>query len=289
MKHPTLLPVWFTPAMVADSASYSPSAAKPRPVVERWLALGLPIHLETPEPVDEATLGLAHDPDYVADVLAGRRANGFNNRSIEVARSLPFTTGAMLAAARSALQSRRAACAPCSGFHHARWDSPSGYCTFNGLAVTALALLRDGAARRVGILDCDYHYGDGTDAILERVPQAASIVHFTAGERYHSASQARALLAALPRELRRMADAGCDVVLYQAGADPHVDDPLGGLLTTAQLAERDRLVFVEARRLGLPVAWNLAGGYQRDADGSIEPVLQIHENTMRACIEAWAE
>jgi acetoin utilization deacetylase AcuC-like enzyme len=35
--------------------------------------------------------------------------------------------------------------------------------------------------------------------------------------------------------------ADCEVLLYQAGADPHINDPLGGWLTTAQLRERDRI------------------------------------------------
>ena len=30
---------------------------------------------------------------------------------------------------------------------------------------------------------------------------------------------------------------------------------------------------------GIPIAWNLAGGYQRDAEGSISPVLDIHRTT----------
>lgn len=288
MNHSNPVPVRFAPSMVAVAESFSPSAAKPAAVVERWLALGLPIRVEAPPPVDAATLALAHDPVYVAGVLACRRPNGFGNRSADVARSLPFTTGAMLAAARDALASGEVACAPCSGFHHARWDAPAGFCTFNGLVVTALRLLREGAARRVGILDCDYHYGDGTDAILALLPEADSIVHFTAGEEHHSPGQARALLAALPGHVQRMAAAGCDVILYQAGADPHVDDPLGGLLTTEELMERDRVVFHTARGVGLPVAWNLAGGYQRDARGGIEPVLEIHTNTLRACVEAWS-
>jgi len=73
----------------------------------------------------------------------------------------------------------------------------------------------------------------------------------------------------------------CEVILYQAGADPHINDPLGGWLTTEQLAERDRLVFETAKAMNLPIAWNLAGGYQKD----IRKVLDIHDNTMRAC---WA-
>ena len=66
--------------------------------------------------------------------------------------------------------------------------------------------------------------------------------------------------------------------MYQAGADPHVDDPLGGWLTTEQLAERDHIVFESARDLGIPVAWNLAGGYQNP----LRKVLDIHDNTLRA-------
>ena len=68
-------------------------------------------------------------------------------------------------------------------------------------------------------------------------------------------------------------------MLYQAGADPHVNDPLGGWLTTEQLRERDARVFEAVARLGVPVVWNLAGGYQRDANDGIGPVLEIHRNT----------
>lgn len=78
----------------------------------------------------------------------------------------------------------------------------------------------------------------------------------------------------LPEIVRSMRD--CAVLLYQAGADPHVNDPLSGWLTTEQLRRRDEIVFREARALGLPVAWNLAGGYQKDAAGGIGPVLEIH-------------
>ena len=279
-----LLPVFFAPEMLADSRSYSPSAAKPAAVVRRWLDLGFPVRVAAPAPVDAATLALAHDAAFVRDVLGCRRENGFGNRAADVARSLPWTTGAMLSAARAALATGGFAVAPCSGFHHARWSAPAGFCTFNGLAVTALALLRSGAARRIGILDFDYHEGDGTEDILARVPEARDIVHYTAGAHHSRPATARAFLASIPELLATLE--GCDVVLYQAGADPHVDDPLGGFLTSEELYERDVAVFRGAKRLALPVAWNLAGGYQRDADGGIEPVLAIHAATMRACVEA---
>lgn len=279
------IPVFFAAEMIADAASYSPSAGKPGPVVARFESLRLPVRIERPTPVTEADLARAHDPAYVRGVLSRIRPNGFGNRSAAVAASLPWTSGALLSAARAALESRRVACAPCSGFHHAGWDHGAGFCTFNGLMVTACALRAEGRARRVGILDCDYHYGDGTDDILRALEAHPWIRHFTAGARHQTPAQAPAFFDELPRALTAMSD--CDVILYQAGADPHINDPLGGFLTTEELAHRDAIVFREARRMGIPLAWNLAGGYQRDERGGIEPVLQIHANTMRACAEAW--
>ena len=67
------------------------------------------------------------------------------------------------------------------------------------------------------------------------------------------------------------------MILYQAGADPHVDDPLGGMLTSSQMYERDKLVFETARERGVPVVWNLAGGYQTP----IEKVLELHLTTAK--------
>jgi acetoin utilization deacetylase AcuC-like enzyme len=277
------LSVHFTPEMVADAASFSPSAAKPAEVVASWLRRGLAIALHTPAPATPEDLALAHDPDYVRAILAGLAPNGFGHRSAAVAASLPFTSGAMLSAARHALRERTIACAPCSGFHHAGYDRAEGFCTFNGLMVTACALRRDGLAARVGILDCDMHYGNGTDDIIDRLG-ARWVRHFTAGQDYVSPAQAEPFLEGLPALVRTFED--CDVVLYQAGADPHVDDPLGGWMTTEQLRRRDALVFDTLSELGIPVAWNLAGGYQREPDGSIPKVLAIHDGTAIECLRA---
>ncbi len=76
-------------------------------------------------------------------------------------------------------------------------------------------------------------------------------------------------------------------MLYQAGADPHVDDPFGGWLTTHELRARDNIVFNVMKKMGVPVAWNLAGGYQVEPDGSIPKVLEIHDNTMAECVKAY--
>jgi acetoin utilization deacetylase AcuC-like enzyme len=275
------IPVFYTPAMVADAQSISPSAAKPEKVVASWQRQ-FPIEIIAPAPVTVDDYARAHDRAFVDGVLSGRIANGFSNRSADVAAALPYTSGSMLAAATHALATGTVAAAPCSGFHHAEFSRAMGFCTFNGLMVTALALKERGLIRRLGILDLDMHYGNGTADIIRVRDCAGWIRHFTAGDRYTEAAQAGEFFAQLPLVLAEMSR--CDLVLYQAGADPHLDDPFGGWLTTAQLAERDALVFATLAAAKIPVAWNLAGGYQVERDGSIPKVLEIHDNTMRECV-----
>ena len=262
--------------MAADNDSFSPSAAKPRAALESWLKLEIPLDVIAPEPASVEDIARAHLPAFVNAVLSCRSENGFGNRSEAVAKSLPYTSGAMLATARESLRNGRVAVAPCSGFHHAGYAHAAGFCTFNGLMVTAMALHASGEAKRVGILDFDQHYGDGTDNIIDRL-RIDWIAHYSAGEHYGLPVEARRFLSSIPCLVAGMKD--CDVILYQAGADPHIDDPLGGWLTTQQLYERDLLVFETVAELGIPVAWNLAGGYQTP----LRKVLKIHDGTMRAC------
>jgi acetoin utilization deacetylase AcuC-like enzyme len=278
------LPVFFSPRMVAPSLSYSPSAEKPAAVVASWQRLGVPLALFEPSAVTSEQLALAHDENLVSGVLSLQRNNGFGNRSAAVAASLPYTSGALLGAARYALGSGAVAVAPCSGFHHAGWNSPAGFCTFNGLMVSAAVLHAEGVPR-IGILDFDHHYGNGTDDIIEHLKARSWVHHFSAGREYEHPLQAADFFAELAAILE--AFAGCSVVLYQAGADPHVDDPLGGWLTTEQLRKRDARVFDFFQHARIPLAWDLAGGYQRDAQGSIAPVLEIHDNTLRECARAY--
>jgi acetoin utilization deacetylase AcuC-like enzyme len=277
-----LVPVYYYNAMVADCEGFSPSAGKPKAVVATWLSQGLPIQIIEPAPVSRLELYRSHDPNYVDAVLDLARDNGFSERSASVANSLAYTCGAMLSAARAAIANHAVAVAPCSGFHHAGFDHGGGYCTFNGLAVAAVGLRAEGLAEQVGILDFDQHYGNGTDDILNTL-KLDWIKHITSGKTYGEASQAPVFLSRIPDMVWSMRH--CNVILYQAGADPHIDDPLGGWLTTSQLAWRDHAVFAAANAIGVPVAWNLAGGYQKP----FSKVLEIHDNTMSACVDVYTE
>lgn len=275
------IPVFYDPAQVSRPESFSPSAQKPAALLARWKEMALPIQVVAPTPLSREQLALAHQRRFIDGVLDLEIRNGFGGRDATVASSLPWTTGSLLAAARSALSTGTVAISPTSGFHHAGYSKSGGFCTFNGLMIAALTLRAEGLVRKVAILDCDEHYGDGTDEIIDRLALRKFVYHVTASRGYPR--EPTAFLKMLPKLVAGFTD--CDLILYQAGADPHVDDPLGGWLTTSELYERDYSVFAAARRHNIPIAWNLAGGYQEP----IEKVLEIHDNTLRACVAVYLE
>ncbi len=153
--------------------------------------------------------------------------------------------------------------------------------------VTAIKLLQANRVRRVGVLDCDWHYGNGTDDIIQQLRLSDSVIHRTSGRELFGRGVSQ-YFQWLERSLEALWNADVEIVLYQAGADAHIDDPLGGLLDDDQLARRDELVFDYCHAKSLPVAWCLAGGYQRDELGTIEPVLRIHRRTMESAIHAYS-
>jgi acetoin utilization deacetylase AcuC-like enzyme len=280
--------VFYSPLMSADADSYSPSAGKPAAAVADWIDRKLPINIVEPTPATVDELGDAHDRRYVEQVLSGKTENGFGNRSPEVAASLPYTSGAMLCAAVHAIENRTVACAPVSGFHHAGFQHGGGFCTFNGLMVTLYALRDRGLIKNAAILDLDQHYGNGTDEIIRLLGSTRWVEHYSQNRWPEEAEQ---FLEDLPVVMYKMMveHKRADVLLYQAGADSHVDDPLGGYLTTEQMRRRDRIVFEFCAKHDIPVAWNLAGGYQRDSEGSIAPVLALHRATMEECAAVFSD
>lgn len=268
---------------VASNQSFSPSAGKPKLVVEEWAKKGYDFGLGSVTPVTREELQLAHHDSYVSGILDLKRPNGFDNKLPEVAAALPWTTGSLYSAASWAYMFKVNTCSPTSGFHHAHWSRAEGFCTFNGLIVTAILLKQCNPDLKIGILDIDHHYGNGTNNIINQL-KLDFIHHYTFGKdtsnyEWKGGEKAAAWLEKLPSIIDDFS--GCGIVIYQAGADPHVNDPFGGALTDAQLRERDRIVFTKFKEMGIPVVWNLAGGYQNP----IQKVLDIHNATMEECLK----
>lgn len=260
--------------------SLSPSAGKPAALMELLLQrhrfdVQHCTHPVTPVSVDD--LKRVHDAAYVDGVFAGRIPNGFECIDARVPEACRWTIGSLVGAVRhAALHPIHPALSPSSGFHHAGHADGGGFCTFNGLAMAAQLYLDDHPGHKVGILDCDVHYGDGTADILRRLPALADrVVHLTSGRDFHEDADRMEFFAWLHQAIQSINDAGCNVVIYQAGADMHKDDPLGGFLDDEDMALRDRMVF---RNIRAGIAWNLAGGY-RTRRGDCEPVLETHLRT----------
>jgi acetoin utilization deacetylase AcuC-like enzyme len=255
---------------VEKNNSFSPSAGKPALVIESWKRK-IELEIMPVTPVTKEQLYLVHDSNYVDDILNCRIENGFENKSEEIAQSLLWTNGSFVSAARFSAINKISTVSPTSGFHHACYNKAMGFCTFNGLVLAAALLKQENLVERVGIVDIDMHYGNGTDDILQK-RELDYVFHYTFGK---SQMRGSYFIQKLPQIMDAMIKQNINILFYQAGADPHVNDPYGGALTTEELKERDRIVFTKAKENNIPVVWNLAGGYQID----ISKVVEIHDNT----------
>lgn len=273
--------VFYDPRQTVEyNPSLSPSAGKPAKVLESWQAK-FPVEIMPVEPLTREDLYKVHDKQYVDDVLDCKRNNGFDNCLRTIADSLLWTNGSFASAAKHAAITGESCVSPTSGFHHAEYHQGMGFCTFNGLMAAAVKLRDEKLAKIIAIADIDMHYGNGTEHILKKLNMRTepdfAVAHYTYGGQ---AKMGQEFLEDLPGTLDWLLQEA-NVLFYQAGADPHIDDPYGGALTTEELRERDRIVFAKAKEKGVPVVWNLAGGYQEDFD----KVLEIHDNTARMHIE----
>lgn len=233
---------------------------------------------------------LAHDAAYIDAMLDGTigadamRRIGIPWSPVLVARSLATVGGAM-AAARSALRGGVSG-QLAGGTHHAHPAFGSGYCVFNDLAVTALALIAEDPQRRVTILDLDVHQGDGTAAILASQPRVQTIsIHGEQNFPFRKCTSDLDIgladgtadadyLAAVEQGLSAVDAFSPDLLLYLSGADPLAEDRLGRLAVSRDgLRARDRAVLGFARRRGVPVSIAIGGGYAEPIELTVEAYL----------------
>ena len=235
-----------------------------------------------PELMPRDWIAAVHDPDYVDAVIAAAVAPEIERRigfpvNARVALRSQLAVGGTWLAGRLALEHGFAANSA-GGSHHALAATGAGYCVFNDLAAAAHRLLAEGDARRVMVVDLDVHQGDGTAALLAGRADAFTFSMHAA--KNFPARKARsshdveladrtddeAYLETLARELPPCLDAfGPDLVLYQAGVDPHGEDRLGRLgLSDAGLVARDRFVGELCRARAIALASTVGGGYGTD-------------------------
>jgi len=185
------------------------------------------------------------------------------------------------------------------GFHHAYPGHGEGFCMLHDVAIAIRALQARGAIRTAMTVDTDVHHGNGTAAIFANdasvytlsihqennypMPKPASDLDIGLEDGTGDAEYLDALEKGLIHSLKAMTP---DVIFYVGGADPYREDQLGGLaLTMEGLQKRDRLVFENARRRGIPVASTMAGGYAR----RVADTVRIHVNTIVAARDVMSQ
>jgi acetoin utilization deacetylase AcuC-like enzyme len=251
------------------------------------------VEVVAPRPCSRAELLGVHANEYVDAVISGHpsylAASAGLGWDDAYFASVSASTGGVRDAVLDALATGAVAGSLSSGLHHARADAGHGFCTFNGLVVGARAALAAGA-QRVLILDLDAHCGGGTASLIEHLAGVEQVdVSVNNYDSYTDRPDARLTITSgddyLDVIVRQLDDIDTpeeiDVVIYNAGMDPHRGSGGPRPIDTDVLARRESVVFEWAAGHRLPVAWVLAGGYLwggLDMDGLVD----LHRLTITA-------
>lgn len=278
---------------------------KYRLVRNRLLEEGSITHWHLTEPglaADEDIL-LVHTRDYWFRCKRGEltaaeiRRIGFPWSVGLVHRSQASVQGTLIAA-KNALRDGVASNLA-GGTHHAFPDHGEGYCVLNDIAIATRVLQRDGLAKRIAIIDCDVHQGNGTAAIFQGdesvftfsmhgeknfpLRKEQSTVDVNLRDGIGDDEYLKLLEQCVPSILHEFKP---DFVFYQAGVDPHERDRLGKLkLTHEGLRHRDEFVIGACCQAHIPIVTTMGGGYGK----SINETVEGHCNTVRVALNFYAE
>jgi acetoin utilization deacetylase AcuC-like enzyme len=286
------IPTCFSDTYSADTPTAS--MRKLAPVARAAQTAGY-VTLQDPGLVDLDKLRSLHDPDYVWAFITGEgrlaSSQGWD-WTPQIRNGVLAINAGQIETADMAFKHGIAANVA-QGFHHSFPEHGAGFCTFNGLALVA----QEFPEKRIFVLDCDEHCGDGTAEFTKKLPNIFNFsINGTNWGMHESERSICRNIKTTPNSFRDYKKAlldgfncarewSADLIIYQAGADPHVDDPMStGILNTEQMLERDRMVFAQFHKSGTPLLFVLAGGYQTPIE---EKLVPLHLNTFKAAFEEY--
>lgn len=200
------------------------------------------------------------------------------------------------------------------GTHHASYNYGSGYTILNDLAIASNYLtnpvfhksnrsssVETALRKRVLVIDCDVHQGDGTakftsEGIIasERMvtlsihcqdnypfPKATSTYDISLPSLIRDEEYLEAVQSAVTRALNEW---NPDFVLYDAGVDIYEHDTLGKFCISFDgIRQRDRWILNTCVLRNIPVAAVIGGGYDKDPLALARRHAIIHEE----CAYIW--
>jgi acetoin utilization deacetylase AcuC-like enzyme len=259
--------------------------------------------VEQPAPASDEDLLRVHTSEWVSKLKHGT-LTASEVMKLEVPYSPELAEAVWLAAGGTILAGQLAlrdgfACNLSGGFHHAHANHGEGFCAIHDVAVAIRSLQSQGTIKKAIVVDTDVHHGNGTAHIF-RDDSSVFTLSIHQENNYPAYKPPSDLdlplddgvedeeyLATLVPAVARVLNDFCpEIAFYVGGADPYVEDQLGGLrLSKSGLKARDKGVFFAARSRGIPVVTTLAGGYAR----RIEDTVRIHANTVVAAQEVATE
>jgi acetoin utilization protein AcuC len=276
--------------------------------------LGLAAPEITPEPASRDDMCTVHASEYVDRVAELSRPGadrgdaerwGLGTADNPIFEGMDLATrrvvGGTLTAARLVADGTvKRALHLGGGLHHAARARASGFCVYSDLGVAIEALRRRGL--RVAYLDIDVHHGDGVQQLFYGVPEVCTLSIHEAG-RYlfpgtgeiHELGEGAACGTKLNLPLmpftedasylevfervvpEALATAEPDVLVVQAGADAHYDDPLADLKLTTRAYEQmfRRILELADRFTKGRVVVTLGGGYSMAATPRVWTILYL--------------
>ncbi len=291
------LPLVYHPDYVAPlPPGHRFPMAKFRRLYEQLIADGVaqPSQFHQPDRPPDAWIEQVHTPTYVQDYCEGLLDAKAQRRiglpwSPELVQRTCVAVGGTILTAKLALQ-QGLACNTAGGTHHAFPSYGSGFCIFNDLAIAARVLQSQKLVQRLLIVDLDVHQGDGTAWIFRDDPSVFTFSMHCAlnfpgtkqqsdldvplPEGMEDDDYLRTLAHYLPDLLSQVKP---DLVLYDAGVDPHRGDRLGKLaLTDTGLYQREQQVLTTCLSQGYPVACVIGGGYAEDLEALVFRHSLVH-------------
>ncbi len=258
-----------------------------------------PANFFEPDPVDDRWALAVHTPEYVHQLKTLTlppvmvRRIGFPQSRELVEREWKITQGTIMCSLLA--QQYGVAMNVAGGTHHAFPDRGEGFCLLNDMGVAAHYMLENGLARQILIIDLDVHQGNGTAVMFQHEPRVFTFsmhgkdnyplrkeqsdldIELPTGMTDDAYLQT--LYNTLPGLIDRVRP---DFLYFLAGVDILATDRLGKLSVSRDgCRQRDRFVFGQAIRYGLPIAVSMGGGYSvRIAD-----IVEAHCNTFRTANE----
>jgi histone deacetylase 11 len=183
------------------------------------------------------------------------------------------------------------------GYHHAKANQGEGFCFFADIPLAINKLWKNHPELKIVIIDLDAHQGNGNSTILRNDPRVTLIDAYGKYNyptfhdyltqfdvQYRIPLEWRTEDAEYLEKVKTAVDQAIvnhkpQLIIYNAGTDILIGDPLGGMSITAQgVIMRDQLVIESAIKNNIPIVMTLSGGYTKQ---SAEVISKSLENIIK--------